>query len=78
VNPNPTGLGAYPLRTPLGRERRDVPRREAGALREVVVVDAGTVGLDVGPRGAGGAAVELDSTVHVPSPPVSRRQLALK
>ena len=66
--------GAYPLR----RGRGDVPLGQAGPFGEVVVVDPGAVGLDVGARGAGRAAVELDPTVHASSPPVSRRHLALK
>jgi hypothetical protein len=40
------------------------PGGQAGALGEVIVVDPGAVGLDIGARSSGGAAVELHPTVH--------------
>ena len=77
-SPDHSVLARTPGRTPSGVGVATYRVGQAGALGEVVVIDPGAVGLDVGARGAGRAAVELDPTVHASSPPVSRRQLALK
>ena len=46
----------------------DVPGRDAGTFGQVVVVGTGVVGLDVGTRGSGRAAVELHPAMHADHP----------
>jgi hypothetical protein len=53
-----------PDTSPRSGSVRHEPGGQAGALGEVVVVDPGPVLLDIRPRGARGAAVELHPTVH--------------
>jgi hypothetical protein len=56
----------------------DVPLGNAGALSQVIVVSTRPIGLDVVAGGSRVAAIELHPTTHDSSPPVSRRQSALK